>query len=405
MKKLGALSLVLLLAASALFADDGLAVTGDARTGLVFEKVTDTDPEVYMGDNEGTPGRVQINFTWTKGNFLMKWTSRFEGDQLANGVNAGSYSLTLANNLFSAAYGAATFLDGQFRLGIGKLDDAVWASGGDDGGNDFDSVSGARFEIMPGILPGLNFGFSLPAAFSDTGTKLNPADYFAELIYGVKYDNDFIDLRVAFKGDGEGDGTYDTAAGTWSRDDAGARLIYGADLKFLGSLLPGFGIWLNGDIQGIETNDKVLSTAGYTSHWANIKYSVAPLEVYVRAAFQTWADNGKTWGTAAAPIGTFAKNAIIAKIGGSYAITSWLKPSVWAQLLFYSYDDNFKVGTEDPAALGEFAVEPAADFILGNGLTITPLLNIKVNPADSPDSGSGDAKISTKFKINLTYEF
>jgi hypothetical protein len=411
MKKLGALSLVLLLVAGALAADDGLAVSGDARTGLVFEKVTDTDPQVYLGGNEGIPGRVQLNFAYTKGDFLMKWTSQFEGDeQLSAGLNQGKYTLDVADDLFSTAYGAAAFLDGQFRLSVGKLGDAVWASGGDDGGNDLDNVSGFRFELIPNLVSGLDLGFFVPASFgvsgrtassNPDGAKLDPANFFAEMGFGAKYALDgVIDIRVAFKGDSEDDATYDGRKYAWEFDDGGATLIYGADLKFLGALVPNFSVWLNGKIAGIKTNDFVPDTKGNTTHWVNITYNPDPLSIWARAALETWADNGKTW----TGVTGYAKSAVYAKAGVSYAVTPWLKPAIGTQFTFYSYEDS-KVGTEDAAAFGEFWIEPSVALSLGNGLTVTPLLNIKANPANSPDAGKDDAKITTLFKISLTYEF
>jgi hypothetical protein len=399
MKKLGALSLVLLIVTGALAADDGLAISGDARTGLVFEKVTDTDPQVYLGGNEGIPGRVQLNFAYTKGNFLIKWTSRFAGDdQLADGINRGKYTLNPADDLFSTAYGAASFLNGQFRLGIGKLDDAVWGNAGEID-TSLDSVHGARFELIPSMVPGLDLGFSVPASFGNNGDKLNPVDFFAELVYGVKFaQDDLIDVRVAFKGDSEGDATYDSG---WSYDDDGGKLIYGAGLSFLGALVPDFSVWFDGQVTGIKTNDRVADSQLGTLNWVEITYSPDPLSVWAKAGLETWADNGKTWTGATG----FAKSAFYAKAGASFAVTPWLKPAVNARLNFHTYSDNFKVGVEDPAALGEFWVEPYADFSVGNGLTVTPLLNIKVNPANSPDAGKDESKVTTLFKISLTYEF
>jgi hypothetical protein len=192
MKKLMVLVLVLSMAASA-FAENGLAVSGQARTGLDFNKKGDKDPTMAVknSDEGNTPGRFRLDFNYTKDNIQAKWRMQMEGgdDQL----------LSNWANIFAYAFVMGDFFDNQFRVSVGKLGDSgdrPLETSGDEVWGSIEEITGARFEFKPAAVAGLNLILLMPA-LADTTVK--PNDYLSELGLGVRYDNDLFGARFGIR--------------------------------------------------------------------------------------------------------------------------------------------------------------------------------------------------------------
>ncbi|MDR0731265.1 MAG: hypothetical protein LBF63_06310, partial [Treponema sp.] len=127
----------------------------------------------------------------------------------------------------------------------------------------------------------------------------------------------------------------------------------------------------------------------------------------IRFGFQTWAEKGSGFG---APANTtnytgYKATGFYTALGGSYQVTPWFKPWVWSQISIHSYEDGSNVAGKDPAAFDKFALEPGADFSLGNGLTIVPLVDLVFKTANGPSAGKDEAVTDIKFTVKLTYAF
>jgi hypothetical protein len=437
MKKLGALSLVLLLVAGALAADDGLAVSGSVDTGIIFAKAGDADATVGYGWGDD-PIRAKINFAWTKGDAVFKWHLR---------TDVTADPAVAAATFFDEAFGASTFLDGQFRVSVGALPSEVWKSGGKVDAN-IDGVPGVRFEYIPAFVPGLNVGLLLPLV-NVSEVKY----YFGELGFGAQYTHDFFDVRLGVRLDSDGDAgaaagswapkdakildgtvkpvfpatdpiTYDPGepiptdiplhpyfwANWWANDknytwtaakkDEGTKIVWGLGPN-LSSLLPGLTVRADGQLTGIGVG--IGSKTGLKVGFAGFG-----LDAAVGAAFETFAEgSGKKTGVSIDP-------------AVSYTVTPWLKPGVEANFTFYTYEDAtnaaykaFSNG-EDMAAFDKFGLVLFVEMALGNGLTFTPRYALTAKQAHGP-SLFEDAKVAStlwkdgrndhKFELRFGYSF
>jgi hypothetical protein len=375
MKKLGALSLVLLIVTGALAADDGLAITGHFYTGLVLEKEGSGDLFTYLERDGGIPARARLNFEFAKDNWAIKWRLQAAAQ---NGNNL------ITEDILPYAFGTGMFLNGQIGVSLGRIDGALWNSGGNLD-NSYDAVSGARFEFKPAVVEGLSLGFSLPAVWDSIKTsdeyKFKAADYFSELIFGARYNlTDTLDVRLAVKLDGDGD---DTAA-----TEEGTGLIWGLGLPVTGTFVPGLSIWIDGQVTGIGVEDKLGTIsafkAGYASEGLDT-YAVLKLETFAKGA-------GKKTGFYVIP-------------GASYQVTPLLKPGLEVGAYLYGYEDNIQYGGEDAKAFDKIYFYPYVDLSVGAGFTIRPCYTLTFNGANGPSGNSADSRIDHKFEIRFQYEF
>jgi hypothetical protein len=433
-----ALALALALAAPALFAEDGLAVSGEVKTALVISKDGDADAFTRLSA-DGTPGRAQFGFVLTKGTLEVKWLIRML-DLTTDGDSA----------LFPYAFATAGFLEDQIRISVGLIDGALWGSGGTTGVS-YDSGSIARFEFKPAVLPGLSAGFFLPgvpapAAPSwswvlidptlptnkpdenstvvtavpqtwkpvyDKGSGYSFGEYLSEIGFGIKYAlADTFDVRFGFKLDSEED--EDTGS------QEGVKLFWGVGPTIIGTFVPGLSLWVDGTIRGIGGDPGKFYTMGngtvtagsYTTKTGlQIGYDTAVLSTYAKAAFETWS------GKDISPNLDLGWTVLSAYAGASYKVTPWLKPGLDAEFHFRGYTDNYKTSyktanTEDPAAFDRLFLKFYTAFTVGNGFTVTPSFSLtshsaygtfgKVNPRIAP---SKDSRLDTNFTLTLAYGF
>jgi hypothetical protein len=451
--RLIALALAMVFGATAAFADDGLAVTGEIRTGLAVSTTGEADP-VFSLASEGSPGRAQFTFTATKGDLTAKWLLRMAN--LSDGADAV---------VIPWAYATGNFLDGQAVVTVGKIDGNTWSGGGSVGAG-YDSGSVARFEFKPALVSGLSLGFFLPrvavgtdptlgwvldptsatpakdnkpvippTSLDDTPVGYVPAgdptqwvpgyttagaypysivDYLAELGFGVKYAlPDLVDLRFGLKLDGPDGTVWNATEGEWADDEAGTSLFWGVGPSIVGTFVPGLTVWLDGEVRGLGGDAEIYYTrkaadkdySKYTTKSAlKLEYKLAGLTVTAVTALETWTG----WGTLVA---------ISPTVAYKHEVTPWFKPGLELSCALKAYDadikDDYHTGTgEDPALFDKLFFKVYTELPLGNGFTVTPAFSLTswsaygtFDKATPKIAFSDENRLDTKFEIALVYSF
>jgi hypothetical protein len=113
---------------------------------------------------------------------------------------------------------------------------------------------GIRLEYKPSFVPGLNVGFVLNQPdMKQIAPKDQTFTYILqESVIGAAYENEYFAVRVGYRFDGPAD-TYTNDA------DEGGRLTYRLEGRFLGTLVDGMQVWLNGDYYGIGNERRIIT--------------------------------------------------------------------------------------------------------------------------------------------------
>jgi hypothetical protein len=373
--RIAALALTaLVLSASALSAEEGLAVTGNLNTGLVIDKPDGKDATAHL-EREGMPGRARMNFKLTKGNVIVDWSlqvnrlldSRID---VLSGPGAPTVSGKL-QDIFPEAKGTATFWDGQFVLAIGKLE-GQWSSGGV-----VDVKTGnttAHFTFKPSVIPGLSVGFALPGVNPATYTV---AEYFNELTFGAQYVlENTLDARFGVTLDSEN---------PISRE--GARFVWGLSPTIVGASIPGLTIWIDGLFTGLGITNGLASKTGFKAAYeqGNLGASLALISE----------NFPKRLRTAAAP-----KTGFYIKPSLSYKVTPAVKPGIDVEIYFYSFESG-SLDTFD-----NVLIAPYIAFDVGNGLEIRPRFALTLKGENGKTTGAGGAaQTDIKFEVRFDYSF
>ncbi|MDR2019182.1 MAG: hypothetical protein LBQ14_00265 [Treponema sp.] len=232
MKKILLVSVVLICAAG-LFAQD-VKLGGRLFTGLRFEDENDAEESTvgfYNDEDDGYITRLDLNFELAKADYGVKiglrndWFGGPDGDVLYavsrnsdmygnvsfSGGGAGVTNFT-ALKIYNA-YVWADFFRDMLNVKFGIIDDAAWATEGDE---EFQVSNGAglRIEVKP--IPELNTGvfLALPDFINDAyarsefgglaSAKLKHV--LPEAAFGGRYEHDLFNIAAGFKLDGGGDG-------------------------------------------------------------------------------------------------------------------------------------------------------------------------------------------------------
>jgi hypothetical protein len=431
MRKIMAVLLLAALVTGSVFAEDGLAISGEVKTGLNISKAGDDDvkAKIHNSDANKTPGRIRFNFVYTKGIIQFKWRFQLAGNG-ADKLEASSLS-----DLVPYAYALADFFDNQFRMSLGSIDgDSPWETSGDEVWANVDNVQGARFEFKPAFLSGLNVGMALGAR----GSAYEIGDYFQELVFGARYENDTIDARLGFALDGPDGKDPDT-------NPDGSKLVWRLNAKFVGSAVPGLSVWLNGQVNGIGGTSKkitktttetkhTISTAGGTTitytdtdtttvvtdntdfsrlstdEWLYIKYDPKPWDAALRLGLHTYgiADYTTKSGTTTTTVTTESvkRTMLNVKPVFNYKFNDWLSAGLTVNAeLVLGYKDGTKVGGEDPALFDSITVDPKLTFTLGGGASIATAYTLKQTMANSISAGDDKGKTTNTFEIRFVYSF
>ncbi|MDR1399361.1 MAG: hypothetical protein LBJ41_05515 [Treponema sp.] len=387
MRKIMTVLLLAALVTGSVFAEDGLAISGEVKTGLNISKDGDDDvvARVKNSDDAGTPGRIRFNFVYTKGNIQFKW--RFQLREAGDKFDEQNTS-----DFVAYAYALGDFFDDQFRISLGKIGgDSPWETSGDEIWANVDNIQGARFEFKPAFLSSLNVGMALGA--KNNAYKLE--DYLQEFIFGARYENDAIDTRLGFALDGPGDGT--------DGEPDGSTLVWRLNAKFVGSAVPDLSVWLNGQVKGIggtvkdtNYNNKEESRLA-TDEWLYIKYAPNPWDAALRLGLHTFD-------------GTSAKQTTLnVKPVFNYKFNDWLSANLYVNAeLLLGYKEGIKIDDEDPVLFDTIEVGPKLTFDLGSGASIATAYTLTQkmpNSISAALAGDTKGKATNQFEIRFVYSF
>jgi len=261
------LIILITLCAAGFAYGQNLEISGEAKTGLYWEKIEspgEVVEKVRMHNNDDAgqnDGRFRMNMHWKNNDIGMK--VRFE-------KLAWTDEMSLRWP-FAFAYG--DFFDEQLRIVAGKLGESPWSAGGPDIWNELDNQVGIRTEYKPQFLSGLNVGFVINGY---NGSPYNPekqslVDILKESVLGISYSNDYILARFCYRLDGEAD--------SWDTAQDGMEMMYRLEEKILRQYVEGMKIWVNGYWNGIglenEDPDKVtkIYKNWFYAEWAPPEFS------------------------------------------------------------------------------------------------------------------------------------
>jgi hypothetical protein len=423
MKQLSTFSIVFLLVTRAACAENGLAISGDIKTGLNISKEGGGEAMAVVknSDDAGTPGRIRLNFVLTRDNIQIKWRAQ------ATGQSWDRFQTTL-DNMFDYFYGVGDFFDHRFRMSLGKIGgDMPWETGGDEIWGNIEAISGARFEFKPQAAPGLNVGFMLPALYPD---RVEAADYFRELRFGVRYENNAVDARIGLQLDGQGDdaaaapgrwsvnleewdgltpkpadtdpgeaaiGHYKTKGWNWipatGGEQAGGVVIYRFNPKFLRDAVPGFSLWLNGRFLGLKTTDNVPDSRFNALNWLYLRYGAGDFHYALTLGFENWGG------------GNDRLTGLYIKPGFSWRFAPRMRTGLGCATEFFRYKDGYKIAGGEPSVFNRLIIEPSIGFDLGSGADITTVYTVILNAAGGYSANSEDSRIDNIFELRLRYGF
>jgi hypothetical protein len=279
MKKVFAMLIagILLAAGSAFALDDIIEISGEIKTGFLFEQrelngVTYPRSGIENNDGDSGPlgGRIRMGIAiHTKGIGLRTRFSMQNFLYRTNGINDTS----LAKIKTDFAYVSGSLFNGQLKISAGLLGESPWGTGPDlnkeleyTGGDE--PITGIRFEWKPlGVLRGLNLGFVLNRE-DDTvpdDAKIFFADLFLESIVGIAYEHKYFAFRFAYR--------FDRGIDTPAAVPNGERLVYRIEERVLWRVVPGLSIWANGYAQGINAAEgSGRSAHGSIQNWLYARY-------------------------------------------------------------------------------------------------------------------------------------
>jgi hypothetical protein len=275
-------ALVILIAAVGVLAAQEFKVSGEIKTGFfwydrwigdhdhqgegyVHNSEDDDEEQRLFNKTAKNQGRFRMNLWLDNGNTGMK--VRFEQSEW-NDTSMPKWS-------YAFAYG--NFLNDQLKISIGRLGDSPWGTGGPEMWKELDTRIGIRTEILPAIVPGLNFGFVLNDMSDQQSYYYQEpqtiVDVFKESVLGLAYSHDYFGLRMAYRLDSEFD------------EDMGDKFIYRIEERALQNVLPGFQIWANGSWEGLRNEDE---KALWLINWLYIQYAPELFTAQLRLGYDAF---------------------------------------------------------------------------------------------------------------------
>ncbi|GBU27550.1 hypothetical protein R84B8_01084 [Treponema sp. R8-4-B8] len=291
MKKTVTALLLSLIAASSAFAVEDIQITGEIKTGFLFEKRDEggeTTSYARINNNDGdagaSEGRIRIGIAFELKNIGIR--TKFYQDNFRRGTGSNDPNLLKLRTEFAYGYGG-TF-NNQLKISAGLLGESPWGTGGPDLYQELEYSGGApimgiRVEWKPlGILRGLNLGFVLNR--SDEGVpwdaKEQFGDLFKESIVGIAWEHKYFAFRFAYRFDRDvkSDAVFVT----------GEKFVYRVEERVLWQLLPGMQIWANGYCEGINSENRGsgYGPPGYIQNWFYAHYDSRYFNVGIDAGYR-----------------------------------------------------------------------------------------------------------------------
>jgi hypothetical protein len=296
MKKIVILLLIALLSASAAFAQTGLTLSGEAKTGIRWQKEESSQGDdennkltldIHSMDDAGDyEGRFRLNMDYLNEEETMGFKLRVQWQNWKKDDNG----FTIPEN-WPYAFAFGNFFDKQLTMSIGKLGGSPWGTGGPEMWKELEMgrSGGVRFEYKPAFPEEwgkLNIGFVLngPEAYTDAGLTRDPEiwDLLKETVFGVSYIHDYFMIRMAYRLDSELD---IRNRGTSGKE--GDSMVYRVEERILQKYIPGFQIWALGYTDGIGAEDISFMES---KNWAFIQYAPRLFTAQVRLGYEGSAD-------------------------------------------------------------------------------------------------------------------
>jgi len=295
MKKTVILLLAFAFIASAAFAQQGLKLSGEVKTGVFWEKSENSYPDddefnyvklrMHSMDDAGNyEGRFRLNLDYLNEDETMGFKIRVQWQDW--GKDDGGYTIPDA---WPYAFGYGNFFNNQLTVSIGKLGSSPWGTGGPEMWKELEAVGksgGARFEYKPAFIPEeygkVNVGFVIngPDSYTDAGLDRDPVmlDLLKETVFGISYTHDYFMIRMAYRLDSELD---KRVRGTEGKE--GDDFIYRVEERAIQNVLPGFQIWALGFIQGVGASEPDFIEY---KNWAFIQYAHRLFTAQVRLGYE-----------------------------------------------------------------------------------------------------------------------
>jgi hypothetical protein len=218
--------------------DLNLQITGEMKTGVFWDDWRQPQANMHHNDYAGAhEGRLRLGLNLDAKGFGIRTRISLE-NWAVDPITGNFRSLS-----WDYAYAFASFFDNQLRLAAGNLEGSPWRAGGPDIWQALDHRIGMRVEISPAQIPGLLFGFAI--------TEWNTMTYFqhtligllTETTFGVTYTNDYFHAALGWRLDGVVD--------VDNHNQEGQDMMYRLEPRFLGKMVPGLRLWINGWWKGI----------------------------------------------------------------------------------------------------------------------------------------------------------
>ena len=308
MKKLIVVFAVFFIAVSVAHSQEPtLTLSGEFKTGLLYyDKLSlgdfppppkavalvanseDADWTDTKNPDALTPGRFRLNFQVSAGNIGTKF--RFETTKWPKLTSTSTVKPEL---VWGYAFAYGYFWDRQIKVSAGKMGDSPWGSGGPEMWKELDTTIGLRFELIPSFIPfiapgSLNFGFVLNSfnAGVDGAIQwgINSSsflDILQESVFGISYTHEYFLARFAYRLDNVGD------------EDVGDKMLYRLEERIIKKYLPGFQVFANGWVEGINGKDfdpdtgekKKAPDYFQTQNWVYVQYTPDMLTAQLRFGY------------------------------------------------------------------------------------------------------------------------
>jgi len=305
----------------------------EMKTGVIWDDGRPVQVGIHHNYYAGPAlGRMRMDMHLWSGNLGIRL--RFQQQTWAEGDNV----------MFNFAYAYGNFLDEQLRISIGSLSNSPWRAGGPTIWQGLDHGVGIRAEIMPRIVPGLNFGFTINhwdymLYFPDRETL---GALMMETLIGVAYTNDHFHARFGWRLDSDAD--------VDNEPQDGHSLMYRLEPRFLTNLVPGLRVWANGWWRAVGPRyvgrDEVRVRDFSLMNWLYVEYAQRALLARLRLG---------------AEFSELESNFFFARPSFHY----WILPSVRAGMYVY-YQHNFGSGaTVTDVPFHTLAFQPEVRFQFG----------------------------------------
>ena len=306
MKKTIILLLVITLSASAAFAEEGLKLSGEAKTGIFWQEISDgtketeTEVKLHSKDDAGNQeGRFRLNMDYVNEEDTLGFKVRIQWQSWTGTYVEDAGEMKTIPDNWSYAFGYGNFFDNQLTMAIGKLGSSPWGTGGPEMWKELEvgRYGGVRFEYKPAFIPDeygrLNIGFVLNwlDSYNDAGMtrKATLIDVLKESVIGASYTHDYFMIRCAYRLDSEMDARL-RSLGVGEKE--GDDFIYRVEERTIQKTLPGFQVWALGFIQGVGA-----SSTDFVEHknWLFVQYAPYNFTAQLRFGYEGSADRNKAF--------------------------------------------------------------------------------------------------------------